>query len=264
MLESDEWSQLERLTRTHFTSVPFWELVSRLKRLHLGFREDAIAVGASDHDDIAISSEVSEQELTSFELPKASLPQDVKSVAALRDAVACRTIVAAARGGQLTHLEIEHSWIQKPFAVRQLLPFWVNIQDWGYSFTHGYCDELAPALWLQAAATLRSALAHASRWLPASGGGIRYDRTLTGEDLRAWYAHFKTEGKPSFIVKIRLLADSAIVHPIEQYLAWLETDAELAQQVADAWNAVVRRGEEDLVKCCCEKCGGKVAGVWLE
>lgn len=46
--------------------------------------------------------------------------------------------------------------------------------------------------------------------------------------------------------------------PIELYLPWLE-EAELAQQVADAWNAVVDRGEADVVKCWCDLCPGDPA-----
>lgn len=42
--------------------------------------------------------------------------------------------------------------------------------------------------------------------------------------------------------------------PIELYLSWLHKDAELAQQVAEAWNEVVKRGEADVVKCTCEQC----------
>lgn len=35
--------------------------------------------------------------------------------------------------------------------------------------------------------------------------------------------------------------------PINMYLRWFAQNAELAQQVADAWNAVVERGEADMV-----------------
>lgn len=41
---------------------------------------------------------------------------------------------------------------------------------------------------------------------------------------------------------------------LKLYLPWLEQDADLAQRVADAWNAVVERGEADLAKCCCLQC----------
>lgn len=41
--------------------------------------------------------------------------------------------------------------------------------------------------------------------------------------------------------------------PIQRYLPWLEV-AELAQEMADAWNVVVEHREADVVKCECEKC----------
>lgn len=42
--------------------------------------------------------------------------------------------------------------------------------------------------------------------------------------------------------------------PFEQYLLWLRGGAELAQQVADAWNAVVKRGKTDAIHCHCHTC----------
>lgn len=42
--------------------------------------------------------------------------------------------------------------------------------------------------------------------------------------------------------------------PVTRYFPWLLEDAELSQRVADAWNAVVRRGGADLVACRCERC----------
>lgn len=46
---------------------------------------------------------------------------------------------------------------------------------------------------------------------------------------------------------------SAEDQPVKRYFPWLE-DAELAGQVADAWNEVVKRGEADKIKCPCKKC----------
>lgn len=42
--------------------------------------------------------------------------------------------------------------------------------------------------------------------------------------------------------------------PVYSYFNWLRWDAELAQQVADAWNAVVDRGGTELLQCYCPKC----------
>lgn len=35
---------------------------------------------------------------------------------------------------------------------------------------------------------------------------------------------------------------------VQRYLTWLKEDKELARQVADAWNAIVERGEADVVQ----------------
>ena len=48
--------------------------------------------------------------------------------------------------------------------------------------------------------------------------------------------------------------DSECPATILHYFAWLAEDAELAQQVADAWNELVRRGEAGKIKCDCQKC----------
>lgn len=40
----------------------------------------------------------------------------------------------------------------------------------------------------------------------------------------------------------------------ECYLPWLVRDVQLAQQVLEAWNAIVERGEADKVRCPCKEC----------
>lgn len=44
--------------------------------------------------------------------------------------------------------------------------------------------------------------------------------------------------------------------PVARYLPWLEEDAELAQQVADVWNAIVEHGKADALECECFSCHG--------
>lgn len=77
------------------------------------------------------------------------------------------------------------------------------------------------------------------------------DRHLSGQEVQSLQAHFHrlTKDMHSFFHAV------ACEHPpITSYLRWLAEDAELAQQVANAWNEVVRRGEADAVLCECNKC----------
>lgn len=160
---------------------------------------------------------------------------------------------------------------QKPFAVRELLPYWVGIEQWQDIERPGQKPRRPPRTrdkWSDAASTLRVALAHASKWLPEATLGAERDRRLSGSDvqgLRAFYrrddtlpdfrgelplcmSHHEQTGYPRFDSRMLCLA------LVELYLPWLEQDAILAQKVADAWNSVVQRGEADSVKCRCEAC----------
>lgn len=104
-----------------------------------------------------------------------------------------------------------------------LWPYWVNL-DYAYG-----CNTLA---------SLRPLLAHASLWLGStSDSGRRETRKLTGQDVQSLPSYFKKEGMPAS-------RDDLYYHghqPLAPYLPWLE-DTDLAQRIADAWNAVIHRG----------------------
>lgn len=216
------------------SQVPFWELTSNLVGLSFDF-------GTKRHFEDLTADEQDEQALL-IELPaQPPTHEDWEARGTLNYQIAVRTVIAAATS-HLRSLDIdvaEYSRVhtmQSPFAVRALLPFWINIQHWGEWDT--LLDD-----WPAEAKALRHALAHASRWLNASSEALapRSTRQLAGSD-----------------VQDLLLADSQDDYSpygcISYYLPWLHKDKELAQQIASAWNAVVERGEADVVKCKCSRC----------
>lgn len=232
--------------------MPLWELASKLKYLSLTMRHMLTPRWTVEIPE----QEVSEAELLSFELPE-HLPVTQGKLNALHDSIASRTVVAAARGGQLRGLEIQECSVQRPFAVRALLPFWVGVKfdDWA---AHYHRLAYPEHKWLSARSSLRPALAHLSLWRP--GSDPRTDRKLSMAEVRGLAAHFAKRGTPNVVEPehdSRQGRDGKVApHPLSigLYLPWLAEDAELAQQVADAWNAVVERGEADEVMCRCERC----------
>lgn len=226
--------------------MPYWRLTSKLK--HLTFRLGEVRAfedACSGREDF---KEPEEAPLAAFELPT-ELPswEEWQARANLNHAVALRTILAAARGGRLRLLRInfyreveeEHANIQTPFAIRSLLPCWVGIEEWGGEYQY---EPRTMRGWAGAAEDLRYRLAHASHWLNiASNPEPREDRELTGNDVQQLHSYFEQSDMPSSSEE-------------ESYLCWLLEDAELAQQVAAAWNAVVKSGGADRVKCLCKKC----------
>lgn len=184
--------------------------------------------------------------------------------AALHHSMACRTIIAVARNGRLREV-ILGGHLEKPFAIRALLPYLIGVDKWDL------WDLTFPG-WLDAASLLRRLLFHASLWLSASILVVpRYDRRLTRQDIQSLAAHFKKEGLPDLLSdevakqqKDPTAEGSAIVgeyrkkaqviKSVIRYLPWLTEDGELAQRVADAWNAVLKRGMVDKLRCCCDRC----------
>lgn len=158
-------------------------------------------------------------------------------------AIACHMVIAATRGGQLKRLD--PTWIVKsPFAVRALMPYWLQVEEWAYTM----------GSWADAASLLRPFLVHASQrrdWLRASGSTVNPDRHLTHEDLHAVQAYFENGGGLARWPGLSLTSHRPV---FEHYLPWLVQDADLAQQVLDVWNAIVERGEADKVRCPCEPC----------
>lgn len=102
-----------------------------------------------------------------------------------------------------------------------------------------------------AAACLHPLLSHASFWLLLNLDveEVRKQRYLTTPDIQAFQAHFKSRGLPKLLSRTEYSP-----HPIHLYLRWLSEDSKLAEQVADAWNKVVERGDADDPECLCKKC----------
>lgn len=195
---------------------------------------------------------VLEDDLGNLDVSDTSHAESLESIRGLHLSIAARTVTVAARGGQLTTLDFETSPLHTPYAVRTLLPFWIDIESWTFDM-HEYEireDDWSGILfvyWAHAAATLRHVLAYASRHLIT-----REDRLLTCEDVRALLRHsddatFKQQAYHSiWYHSYNPDARDTQEAYIKIYLRWLAEDAELAQQVANAWNAVVERGEADL------------------
>lgn len=254
--------------------MPFWDISRDLEEL--SFKRFYRAPFEETH--VNFSEQVSEQDestLASFQLPT-ELPTDKGGILELHNSIATHTIIAAARGGKLKQLAF-NGHIQRPFAVRALLPYWVRLDEWNIpGYRQGY---------MAAAPLLRPLLAHASLWLgTAEEHEDRHDRRLTREEIQTLKQYCESHGVPKLRQPLAFLEeededqdeeghqelaeeqqeqgsktqqakpeDPNLNQPIELYLPWLE-DAELAQQVANAWNAIAERGEADLVKCECEKC----------
>lgn len=218
---------------------------------------------SNDSDDV---ESVSETEIAAFEAPDCSCTGDVDTgdVDNLVP-MAWRTIVSAAGGGRLRRLDIpgycgDALW--KPFAVRSLLPAWVGIDDWSMDDDQERWGRGDDGLrnsrskdWLMAAVLLRRALYHMSR-LRHQRAESETRRHLSCGDVKAMHVEFMDD-PPLFChqpYKQEEEQEPECYRPWRRYLAWLRDDEELAQQVADAWNAVVKRGGADLLPCYCRKC----------
>lgn len=225
---------------------PVWKIAHGLVELSLDL-EGCSEVGEAVEQDEAV--------LCSYELPSA-LPTDQVGFSAQRHSVAARTIVTAARGGQLRCLALNED-VEAPFAVRALLPHWVDItfDFFGRGIgCHPYPDFMGP--WLMAAQQLRPLLSHASRWLDPESNHL-----LSPQDMQALRPHFQKEGLPEMLGDF--IEDA---EPVERYLLWLQDDAELATQASAAWSASVERGDAVAVRCRCELCSPRksssVESLW--
>lgn len=240
-------------------SAPYWEFGAGLQELSINFTYCTDCNGIARRE-LVKTEELSEEDLTSFELPSA--PLDARSTLEeaqdLHTAVVFRIIIAAAKGGRLKRLRLPEQVFQKPFAIRTLLPFWVGVEKW--RFMMRYPKPMKQ--WHEAASTLRCALAHASLWLPEAVPGSRNNRRLTRDDVRGLRAYFVKNPVSDFALNMFKEPGLAELHAVvELSLPWLKEDANLAQQVADAWNTVVERGEADVVKCACTQCRARARGV---
>lgn len=229
-------------------TVPFWKLAGSLEELSVS------GIACGPNRDSSVVREASVEDLTSFELPELLPSADVDARLELQLSIIHRTIVTAAQRGQLKRLDLGGGWLHRdaPFAIRELIPFWVAVESWYFPV---YLD-CGP--WLDAASQFRSALAHASLWLHESVAGAAHSRLLTREDVQALYSRFTQSGFKfrSAHQNNRLKHGEITDHAIKRYFSWLKEDDGLSQRVADAWAAVVLRGDADAVKCHCAKCPG--------
>lgn len=179
----------------------------------------------------------------------------------LHNLIVSRTLLAAARAGRLRRLHFERHPLPDVFAIRSLVPLWIAIEEWGL-YSNYRCPE---DLWQEAASALRPLLAHVSLWLAAPDtSASAASRLLTCADMQSLSAHFSDAqcsytGVPAGLKELLLDCNGRSSYwgdenAVRRYLHWFKDDAKLAEQVADAWNAVVKRGEADRVRCYCEKC----------
>lgn len=85
---------------------------------------------------------------------------------------------------------------------------------------------------------------------PAHDADPRIDRYLSCQDIQT----LRTQLELSEIRLPGWASWSRAVQRVERYLPWLEEDAELSQQVVDAWNEIVQSREVSEVKCPCQRC----------
>lgn len=283
----DECSSHVSLTENLIHSllpVPLWELASVLTTLSIG----TLAAGESyldrkgerwmydcqgTHSDILGG-------IVAFEVPsEPRIGDDVAIIGTL-----WRTIVTAARGMRVRELPMGIDFrdaLWKPFATPELFPAWVGVDrwdSWSKSELYGWdstfdCTAAHSELWPIAAIFLRRALFHMSS-LPLAQREACIDptraRLLARSDVQAMHSEFQLNGLPRVadpdeaeyqlcdIEKVEYAYHSPkkllTGTPIELYFRWLRDDAQLAQHVADAWNAVVERGGAALLRCYCHKC----------
>lgn len=195
-------------------------------------------------------------------------------------AIARRTVVAAARGGRLTRCRVHWDVLWKPCAVCELLPAWVSIKEWEadeaqlrrwdeMSLHGSYRDTWPAEQWAIAGVMLRRALFHMSN-RPLSPRRLSTQGTQT-RLLALANVHLMHHGfnrQPLFDGELPRLsnsddarAENGMTAPdtlpnssSNTYFLWLRDDVALAQQVLDAWNALVKCGDADLCPCYCRSC----------
>lgn len=227
-----------------FYAAPLWKLAHNLVHLRLDLPRLRYDLGHYSDPAGAIIEEQDEAELAFLQsLQPAQLQADERD--ALLASLAAFVTVVAAKSGRLRHFQPGYTSVEAAFAIRSLLPYWVSVQTWEY-------DE--EDTWLVAAVSLRRLLAHVSLWInkpPLVAG--QYSE-LSGQDVQLLHTYFTLNALPQ-VLRFRYY-HGANGQPVRRYLPWLQEDAALAQQVADAWNAVLERGEAEEQECDCRKCQG--------
>lgn len=198
--------------------VPFWTISHKLQALAVRMEE------VDDYADVSDSTESYEADLVPEDGKMVTLEELCKqwrryhASDMLHLAIARRTIIAAAKGGQLRRLN-DHVNTQEPLAIRALLPHWMQVEDWGR------CEEFS---WprARAAVLLRPLIAHASLWLDTTSAPT-VDRTLTPQNMQSLQAHFQENGVPevSVIGNPLFNTNDTPTDSVKRYLPWLSNDA---------------------------------------
>lgn len=229
--------------------MPLWEIASQLRCLIIDLDGASDLPNPMKRGALPI---IAKSELASIDAPTAPLSAQGDVIYAM----AGRTIAAAAQGKQLEVLVIGEACergLWKPFAVPGLLPAWVRIKKWitdneileFYQLTEADWEEVESKTWAGAAMLLRRALFHVARSPEARA------RHLSGSEVQSMHKEFTAHELPRLVKPCAGGEDSRMVSgsTIELYFRWLRDNAELAQQVVDAWNDVVERGGAYDCKC---------------
>lgn len=110
--------------------------------------------------------------------------------------------------------------------------------------------------WQENAVFLRPLLSHLSLWIGTANLPSEENRQLTRQGLQSLLIDrqdVNVDNEQSLAV-IHVETCKKLLHRnLRLYSVWFKEDAQLLQ-VVEAWNAVVERGEADVVKCTCDWC----------
>lgn len=236
--------------------MPFWKLAHNVKDLSLLFDP----MGFAEVPEHMHCEEQSEAISGAFELLPSMPPTSKSDINSLHYAIASRVVITAARGGRLRRTRFSNGYTQPPFAIRALLPFWLGLEYWelenafttGNAFMVDINDDDDDALedlsidteaWIHASG-FRSFVGHAALWLGQAGSTQpREVHSLTRQDVQGLQAFYAFSNTPDFQP-----------YTVGRYLPWLSQDADLAQQVADAWNEIVNAQRTYRMWCDCPRC----------
>lgn len=176
-----------------FFTVPFWELTSKVEDLSFSREDDRAFEYFPWHPEAGPEEE--EHAITSFnirDLIQAGHPRGKQTYFTVANGcndklhllIVSRTILAAARGGRLRHLRLPRQPLRQLFAIRTLIPLWMQVEHWEL-YTNYYTPE---DMWEEAASSLRPLLAHCSLWPTAtsSAQAAAARRLLTAAQVQSF------------------------------------------------------------------------------
>lgn len=211
--------------------MPFWDIAHHLTSLEVvTIDEDLVPLvhGAGERVE-----EQLEEAFALVQVPPSTPFPDGAAFASHLMAVACRTIIAAAKGGQLKHLQC---------CSNSQYPRCSRAGSRCYTFRNDGC--------LNAAAMLRPLLAHLSLWM-GTEAGARHDRYLSPQEIQSLRSYFSDRTTPKPYYHKRWGEEEEGESPVKRYLPWLE-DVQLAEQSSEAWNAVVGRATAESAGSTCK------------